>query len=119
MRKQRQTCLVGHMPTKSSLHLTGYLDDVASDIRAKSSFCGFTEIVGGNTVSFDQMTADSNVDGASINGGTGLVTVGAEASYQVKRIHLTGLKDIFSTSLEIYYNCHGYSNIDPLTIIAN
>ena len=92
---------------------------MASDIRAKSSFCGFTEIVGGDTVSFDQMTADSNVDGASIDGGTGLVTVGAEASYQVKRIHLTGLEDILSTSFEIYYNCQEYSNIDPFTIIAS
>jgi len=61
----------------------GYLDDVASDIRGKSSFCGFTEIVGEGAVSFDRVTADSNVDGASIDGGTGLVTVGAEASYQV------------------------------------
>ena len=97
------------MPTKSSLHFTGYLDDVASDIRAKSSFCGFTDNVGGGAVSFDRVTADSNVDGASVDGGTGLVTVGAEASYQVNRM----------LSLEIYYNFHGYSNIDPLTNIAN
>jgi len=61
----------------------GYLDDVASDVRAKSSFCGFTDIVGSGVVGFDRVTADSNVDGASIDGQTGLVTVGAEASYQV------------------------------------
>ena len=59
---------------------------MASDIRAKSSFCGFTEVVGGGLVSFDSVTADSNVDGASIDGGAGIVTVGAEASYQVNRI---------------------------------
>ena len=61
---------------------------MASDIRAKSIFCGFTEVVGGGLVSFDSVTADSNVDGASIDGGAGIVTVGAEASYQVKSFEL-------------------------------
>ena len=59
---------------------------MASDVRAKSSFCGFTDIVEAGTVVFNRVTADSNVDGASIDGGAGIVTVGAEASYQVNRI---------------------------------
>ena len=53
---------------------------------------------------FDRVTADSNVDGASIDGQTGLVTVGAEASYQVDRMFLTGLEDACSSWLEIYHN---------------
>ena len=80
---------------QSSLYFVGYLDDVASDVRAKSSFCGFTDIVGGGVVGFDRVSADSNVDGASIDGGSGVVTVGAEASYQVNRMLLTGLLEIF------------------------
>lgn len=68
---------------KAKADMFGYLDDVASDVRAKSSFCGFTDIVGGDTVGFNRVTADSNVEGASIDGGSGVITVGAEASYQV------------------------------------
>ena len=61
---------------------------MASDVRAKSSFCGFTDIVGGDMVGFNRVTADSNVEGASIDGGSGVITVGAEASYQVNKILL-------------------------------
>ena len=91
MRTQRQTCLVGEMPPYCNLFVAGYLDDVASDVRAKSSFCGFTDIVGGGTVGFNRVTADSNVEGATIDGGAGLITVGAEASYQVNKILLRTL----------------------------
>ena len=89
---------------------------MASDIRAKSSFCGFTDIVGSGVVSFDRVTAESNVDGASIDGGTGLVTVGAESSYQVDRILCTGLEDACTSWLEyILEYIYGGGNFDTWT----
>ena len=56
---------------------------MASNVRIKSSFCGFTEIVGDGTVRFDRVTVDNNADGASIDAATGFVTVSSDASYQV------------------------------------
>lgn len=89
---------------------------MASDIRVKSSFCGFTDIVGSGVVSFDRVTAESNVDGASIDGGTGLVTVGAESSYQVDRILCTGLEDACTSWLEyILEYIYGGGNFDTWT----
>ena len=67
-------------------------------------------------MSFDRVTAESNVDGASIDGGTGLVTVGAESSYQVDRILCTGLEDACTSWLEyILEYIYGGGNFDTWT----
>ena len=92
---------------------------MASDVRAKSSFCGFTDIVGGGTVGFNRVTADSNVEGATIDGGTGLITVGAEASYQVNKILLRTLGRcmfiLVQKSITLFMD---KVNINPWTNIA-
>ena len=60
-----------------------FLGDVASEVRAKSSFCGFKGTQGSGAITFDSITSDNNVNGAAINPEAGTVTIGADAAYQV------------------------------------
>ena len=56
---------------------------------------------------FNRVTADSNVEGATIDGGAGLITVGAEASYQVNKILLRTLGRCMFISFKIHHSIYG------------
>ena len=77
-----------------------FLGDVASEVRAKSSFCGFKGSQGSGAITFDSITSDNNVNGAAINPEAGTVTIGADASYQVYHWTMTHSMQV-SVSLQM------------------